>query len=363
MNGIAYADRAEWLEARRQGIGGSDAAAILGVSRFSTAYDVWEEKVVAKPERVPTPRMMWGRRLEDVVAEALVEERGLRLRRSNRILVHPELPFVIGSVDRLTRDAVVEIKVSRSGDAWATEKEAPDLDPVDRVPRDYYVQGQHYAAVTGKPRVLFGVLVGGNDLRLLETPRDDAFVDDLLEEESAFWHNHVETGIAPPLVAADAGRLARMFPYGSGEKVATPEIDQVVAELLEVRDHEDQWSKRRAALEVRVKEYLAEASDLVAPSGRVTWRNSERTTVGWEPYAKALERIVREVAPWVRPDWMTGKVGVAVPQTDDPPLSREVLPFLPATPAEYGPGLDGLRDIYTTTSSVRTFRLDRKAAR
>ena len=39
----------EWYELRKSGIGGSDAAAILGLSPWKTNVDLWEEKVGIKP--------------------------------------------------------------------------------------------------------------------------------------------------------------------------------------------------------------------------------------------------------------------------------------------------------------------------
>jgi len=36
--------REQWLELRRQGIGGSDAAAILGMNPWKSPMDVWLEK-------------------------------------------------------------------------------------------------------------------------------------------------------------------------------------------------------------------------------------------------------------------------------------------------------------------------------
>ena len=294
MTGIAYVDRDDWLAKRRDGIGGSDAAAILGVSPWRTPNDVWEDKLGIAEERPATAAMEWGNRLEDVVADAISDRLGVRLRRSRKILVHPELPFVFANVDRLFRDAIVEIKTARSGDDFATEEEAPNLPPIDRVPKHYYVQGQHYAAVTGKPRILFGVLVGGSDLRLLEVPADPEFIRDLLEEEATFWNRYVVPGVRPPLAAGDVDRVARLFPHGSGEKVSTPEVDELIRRLLAVRDREDAIAKERAELEVRIKDYLGEASDLVSGVAKATWRE-RKGSIGWSQVAgslrSALERL------------------------------------------------------------------------
>lgn len=345
MNGIAYTTREEWLELRRGGIGGSDAAAIIGVSRWASPNDVWEDKLGIAPVRPVSAPMEWGNRLEAVVADAVADRTGLRLRKSHRILVHPTAPFpMFASVDRLAGDAVVEIKTARSDDGWVTEEEAPDVEPEHRVPAQYYVQGQHYAAVTGKPRVIFGVLIGGSELRVIETPADPAFAADLMAEEHAFWSGYVETAIRPPLTGLDQGLVARLYPHGSGEKVATPEIDAIVEELVRLRDQQDDLTRARDAMEVRIKSYLGDASDLVSSAARVTWRESERKRVAWEEIAgglrSAIGRLIDPEDPLGR---YTRNAALAVLSdgfgTTDP---------------------DEITALFTSTSTLRTFRIDRK---
>ena len=58
----------EWLELRRKGIGGSDAAAIIGLDRYRSAFDVYAEKVGLKIEEPDNEAMRQGRDLEDYVS-------------------------------------------------------------------------------------------------------------------------------------------------------------------------------------------------------------------------------------------------------------------------------------------------------
>jgi len=41
-------NKEEWLEERKNGIGGSDAATILGLNPYKTNIDLWEEKTGRK---------------------------------------------------------------------------------------------------------------------------------------------------------------------------------------------------------------------------------------------------------------------------------------------------------------------------
>lgn len=331
-------DRQEWLEARKKGIGGSDAAAIIGVSRYRTAVDVWEDKLGLVPERPQTAAMAWGLRLEDAIATAYTEETGRPLRRVGGIrrAKHVRDFPMIGSIDRLAKDRVVELKKKRTADDLFD-----DGPPAKRVPADWYVQTQHYLEVVDLDVADVAVLIGGTEFRIIEIPRDRAFGADLRVEEADFWHRYVEAGVSPPLVGADAEKLPRLFPSGSGEKVATPEVDEVVERLLAVRAREDQAAKERAELEVRLKEYLGKASDLVSSVAKVTWRNGERTEVAWKAIAAAYRTILETLA--ANP---TAYVGEALPAI----LAANI-------------GTDDLaafEGVHSETKSVRTFRLDRK---
>ncbi|MDP3766551.1 MAG: YqaJ viral recombinase family protein, partial [Dehalococcoidia bacterium] len=74
-------DDAAWLAARRAGIGGTDAAAILGLSPFRTPLDVYLDKTgAAQDERTETQPMRWGKALEPVIAEAVEERIGRHVR-------------------------------------------------------------------------------------------------------------------------------------------------------------------------------------------------------------------------------------------------------------------------------------------
>lgn len=348
-------DRGAWLEARRKGIGGSDAAAILGVSRYRTAIDVWTDKLGLVPERPQTPAMAWGLRLEDAIATAYTEETGRRLRRVGGIrrAKHVSDFPMIASIDRLSVDGerVVELKKKRTAD----DLDPDAVDPAKRVPADWYVQTQHYLEVVDRDVADVAVLVAGTEFRIIEIPRDRDFGADLREEEGAFWRDYVLAERQPPVTAEDLDFLARKYPTSTDdEKIATPEIAELVDEMLDLGDQVKELEREKDRLRAQVEEFLGDAGRLVTPRATVAWKTQERKAVGWKEYAGSLEKMIGELAPKLDVDWMTGHVGIGEA------LSRDVVPFLPTTPAAYGPGLEGLRSIYSSTSSVRPFRVDRK---
>ena len=90
-------NKKDWLLARQTGIGGSDAAAVLGLSKYRTPYDVFIDKTTEPEEISLTPAMRAGIKLESVVAEYYAEESGNKVINSNKILKHKKIPFLIGN--------------------------------------------------------------------------------------------------------------------------------------------------------------------------------------------------------------------------------------------------------------------------
>jgi len=355
-------DRTAWLEARRKGIGGTDAPAILGLSRWRTAVDVWQDKLGLSPERPQTAPMRWGLALEEAIARAYVEETGTRIRKVGmRRAKHVRDYPMIGSIDRMAYGdvpRVVELKTARSSDGWAGREEWPDLPPEKRVPPDYYVQVQHYLEVVEADVADVAVLFSGSDFRRIELPRDRDFGADLRVEEGNFWRDHVLTEIQPEVTAGDLDYLARKYPRSAEEeKIATPEIAELVDEILALDDRKKDLETRRDALRAKVEDYLGEAAKLLTPRGTVSWKTQERNTVGWKELAGSLERMVVELESFLEYDDMTG---VVVGLERKGALSRDVVPYLPRIGSGYGPGLEGLRSLYSQRSEVRPFRVDRK---
>ena len=94
----------EWLEYRRRGIGGSDAAAILGISPFATARDLYYDKLKIVPfddsESNWVAKKM-GHLLEDLVAEIFHVKTGYRIYQIKKMFYHPVHTFMLADIDYL----------------------------------------------------------------------------------------------------------------------------------------------------------------------------------------------------------------------------------------------------------------------
>jgi len=92
--------RETWLEYRKQGIGGSDVAAIAGLNPWRSPMAVWLEKTGQIEPQKENEAMYWGAALEDIVAQEFSKRTGLKVHRKNFMLQHPEYPFMLANIDR-----------------------------------------------------------------------------------------------------------------------------------------------------------------------------------------------------------------------------------------------------------------------
>ncbi|KKM73191.1 hypothetical protein LCGC14_1413010 [marine sediment metagenome] len=223
--------REEWLEQRRTGIGGSDAAAICGQDDFGrTAATVYDDKLGLVPDTPPTPAMERGRHLEAVAANLYSEKTGRKIRRQP-MRRHREHTFMIGNIDRQI--------VSDEKGVGLLELKCPGLRNFAKMkahglPKGYILQGAHYLEVFGYDWMSFGLFNAENwSLIHFDIERDRELGQFLVEHEGAFWRA-VENRERPSEVAPDLPDL----PEVSGEVVVRtdPEWLVAVAALAEARN-------------------------------------------------------------------------------------------------------------------------------
>jgi putative phage-type endonuclease len=183
--------REEWLEQRRRGIGCSDVPVILGISKFKTITELWEEKTGRRPlEQRDNPDMQRGRTLEPIIADIYAEKTGRTVRRVNAILQHPKYPFLLANLDRKTSVpdnpdrpgyAPVEIKCPRLSVFGRIQREG--------VPQYYYVQLQAEMLVMGAS---WGSLAVFNaerwELLHFDVPADPELQEQIVSRCEQFWN-------------------------------------------------------------------------------------------------------------------------------------------------------------------------------
>ena len=183
----------EFIKQRFAGIGGSDAASVLGISPFKSRLQLWHEKVSKKidPESGDALIFQIGKALEPIVANKYAKKTGRKLE-MRPLKIHPEYPFIIGNIDReIIGDergpGILEIKTKGAFIDWHG----------DDIPPYYMTQVQHYLSVFGYEWASFAVLdLGTRKINHIDIDRDDKQISKIIDEEKKFW-KLVETGVPP----------------------------------------------------------------------------------------------------------------------------------------------------------------------
>ncbi|MGB5812039.1 MAG: YqaJ viral recombinase family protein [Polyangiales bacterium] len=275
--GVAYKilddgrDRERWLEARRNTLGASEAATVLGISKFSSPMKLYADKVLGS-EHFDNPVMRFGRIFEEQIAHdfAVMLKRDVKL---DGRLVHSKVrPWQSCTLDgRQWRgdrvDAgLLEVKTSLFG--W----EAIHGKDSEGVPPEYYCQLQHQFAVTG---LKWGSIVMFNrtscDLVYQDVEPDPQYIALLTDAEHKFWHQNVLGGVPPAPDAHEetAKAIARIYPQHVEGKTIKFEIDMLAKRdrlaLLKKRLKEDDTERR--GIENEFKSLLEDAERGNFPDG------------------------------------------------------------------------------------------------
>lgn len=263
----------QWHEARMKGIGGSDVAAIMGLSRYKSPYTVWAEKRGLFAEDISgKASVRWGNILEPVVREHFAAAHPeFEVNATGAMFVSTDRPWAFANLDGVINDQdgneyVLEIKT-------ASERMSKDWE--DGVPLYYLTQVTHYMSVTGMAGAYVAVLIGGSDYREYFIPRDEDDVKAVDDTVDAFWHLHVESDVPPGIVgsADEASALLSANPKESDELLAVD--DESVEMLLEALDiykariKEYEAKKRKAENELRKR--IGSAKGIDTETHRVVW--------------------------------------------------------------------------------------------
>lgn len=202
----------EWLEERKKGIGGSDAATILGLNPYKTNIQLWEEKTRRKDAEDISDKqyVKYGHQAEEYLRDLFKLDfpKYEVSHKEYSIIKHPRYPFLFASLDGQLVDketgemGILEIKTTNILQSMQKEKWK------EKIPDNYFCQVLHYLNVTGYSFAILKAQLKydySGDIRL-ETKhyyidRNDYEEDIkyLEKREIEFWQNYVEKDIRPPL--------------------------------------------------------------------------------------------------------------------------------------------------------------------
>lgn len=325
------ADRETWLRDRKKGIGGSDVAAVLGLSPWRTPLDVFNDKTAETVDDKPqSDAAHFGTILEDVVAEEFARRTGFKVMRFNktisqnpgahaggvgwaranldRVIVNPAIAKTVRFTSEashglqtkcfsrglwLTTDSILECKTASAyaSDQWGPSQEAEivagEVVTEHKIPIYYETQVQWYLGLTGAKVCYVAVLIGGNDFRIYAVKPDRELFEALCEKCWAFWSGHVLTGEPP--AATNVEDVRKLFERDSGEMVeASNDVATTIGELRTVRARIKDLKTEQEALEQSLIVALGERTGfLIGGEKAVTYKTQTTNRFDTTAFKKA----------------------------------------------------------------------------
>lgn len=303
---ISTLTREQWLAFRRLGIGGSDVAAIMGISPFVTSRDLYYDKIGVTPV-IEEPEANWvakefGHRLEDLVAEIFSKKTGLEVFPVRIMFRHPLYPFMLADIDFFVRMpdgsfAILECKTCNynAKEKWDDGK----------IPEHYVYQVRHYMSVVNISHAFIACLWGNNENDFVYRPleRDLMEEQDIIEQEGYFWREFVEKKVEPPLVGKPDLVLASIRRYSGYADKSIPEIpittldSKSLEKYLALSDEKSRLEKRKKeidaeqrAISVPFVELMGQGCKAFLEDGtnryKITFNPTRRTMIGKENLEK-----------------------------------------------------------------------------
>lgn len=266
----------QWLDLRRRGIGGSDAAAVCGLNPYVTPYTLWADKTGRLSAKEENEAMRQGHDLESYVASRFEEYSGKRVRRKNFLLQHDTYDFVTANIDRevvgekagleCKTTSVLNLKKFKHG-------EYPD---------QYYVQCVHYLAVTGYEKWYLAVLILNQGFHVFEIKRDEEEIQALLEAERNFWESYVVPDLAPPVdgYKSTTESIHSVFSDAAGECELT--CGQTIKKYLALKETRKGLDREIERLEQEIKTEMGENETGYCGIYTVRWPKQKRETISKE---------------------------------------------------------------------------------
>lgn len=284
----------EWLLDRRNGIGGSDVATILGLNKWKSPYQLWLEKtgqILLNQEQ--SEPAYWGNVLEEVVAKEFTERTGKKVRRRNQVFSHSQYPFLRANIDRdiVGENAILECKTTNAflAKEWESEE----------VPPAYLCQVQHYMNVLDKDYCYIAVLIGGQKFIWKRIDRDQELIDVITERLVDFWETNVLEGNEPVIDGSQATADFLKDKYSELEEKETTlpaSFDVLIDQKEELKRGKKEIEESIRKIENELKNELGKRNASIGITSRIiiNWKEISTTRLNAKKLAEKYPEIAKD---------------------------------------------------------------------
>ena len=297
-------------------IGGSDIAAVMGLSRWDTPLSVWAKKTKKISDSIEiTEAIEMGIDLEDFVAKKFEEKSGLKVRKDRREFSHPQYPCLKAHIDRWLVGGSGDDVECKTASAWKYREWE------DGIPDEYILQKNWYTGIVAAYRKkkpssggYIAVLIGGQKFIWKKFEFDKALFERQVEVAVDFWMNFIVPVIPPMAIAGDKDTLVELFPASRTDSMITlrgdnPDLEasfnNFAIDRIEGKDQLKEIEKDVEEAENQIKQLIGDDEGIETGQFKATWKTQEKTNLDiakmkedgvYEKYAvKSENRVLRVV--------------------------------------------------------------------
>ena len=274
-----------WLERRKHGIGGSEIAAILGDSEWSSPRQVWMNKLGMfddKPNE-QSEQARWGNLLETTVATEWANRRNKKWIHIPVILQDDERPYLLANIDGFVLsddeqliEEILEIKTTSAynEDAWST----------GLVPIYYMHQVNWYCGITRVPKFTVACLVGGQKLYDYSLPAQPEMFERQTKAADVFWLENVSKCIEPKANNVDVEMLSEISINKEKEPIIFTDqaVENTADAYCQCREKISQLEKIKKALQAQLLVAIGDAPGGVTPTHNITFTVRSRQSCNYD---------------------------------------------------------------------------------
>lgn len=272
---IKYKDRADWLQARSNGIGASEAGTILGLNPFETPYQLWRRKKGMDPPKQENFAMRAGHYLEDAVSKFYADESHCHIIKSSTedfTILSTENPILRVSPDRTfwrlgrkhndKEKSILECKTTQL-----------QIDP-DNIPKHWFCQLQMNLGVGEYRDGALAWLTQGREFGCLDLEFDKDFFEWMSAGITDFWNRYIVGGEEPDAYTPEDVMLKSPKHVPGKTVTANDDILQQLGRLREIKESVSPFDKEKKEIENNLKLFIGDAEGVVDENGNVlaTWK-------------------------------------------------------------------------------------------
>lgn len=262
---------------RMEFIGGSDIAAVMGLSRWVTPLKLWAEKTGKIQNDVASEAAELGTELEEFVAKRFTKMTTMKVRRDNTDFTHPEYSYMRVHIDRriIGTDLILECKTCS---AW----KAKEWDG-EEIPIEYTLQVNWELGIVSEhlgrrfDEAWLAVLIGGQRFIYKAMKFDEDLFRKQVEFARTFWEEFVLKDQPPMAISGDSEALLALFPKASGELVKIEDkekveyINSALEHRSEISREIDEAMKEKDDIDSKLKQIVGETPGILTDRFKITW--------------------------------------------------------------------------------------------